>query len=330
MQYRKLGRTDMEVSVVCLGCWAFSGDWAWGPQQETDSIATVHAALDAGVNFFDNAEIYGDGLCEEVLAKALGSRRKDVIIATKANRRNLTAERVKASCEASLRRLKTDVIDLYQAHFPNKEVPLDETFGALEALKAEGKIRAIGVSNFGVSFLDELLPVHQIASNQVPYNLLWRAIEHEILPLCRERQVGILPYSPICQGLLTGKFASPDEVPDGRGRSRLFSKDRPLSRHSEPGCETETFEAIDRVREICESIGQPMGQVALAWLLAQEGVTSVIAGARNADQAAENAKAGDLALDADVLTRLDEATGKVKEIIGPNADMWQTDSRLER
>jgi len=330
MRYRKLGRTDMEVSVVCLGCWAFSGDFAWGPQQEKDSIAAVHAALDAGVNFFDNAEAYGNGLCEEVLAKALGNRRKDVIIATKASRRNLTAERLKASCEASLRRLKTDVIDLYQAHFPNKEVPLDETFEAMEQLKAEGKIRAIGVSNFGVSFLNELLPAHEIASNQVAYSLLWRAIEHEILPLCRAHDVGILPYSPLCQGLLTGKFASPEAVPDGRARSRLFSKDRPLSRHSEPGCEKETFEAIDRIREICESIGQPMGQVALAWLLAQDGVTSVIAGARNAEQAAENAKAGDLQLDADVLARLDEATRQVKEIIGPNADMWQTDSRLDR
>ena len=162
------------------------------------------------------------------------------------------------------------------------------------------------------------------------YSLLWRAIEHEILPICREHEVGIIPYSPICQGLLTGKFASPDDVPEGRARSRLFSKDRPLSRHSESGCEAETFEAIGRVREICASSGQPMGQVALAWLLAQDGVTSVIAGARNAEQAAENAKAGELKLNADVLVRLGEATAKVKEIIGPNADMWQTDSRLDR
>ena len=221
-------------------------------------------------------------------------------------------------------------IDLYQVHWPNPNVPISETLGAFEQLKSEGKIRAVGVSNFGRGYLEELLDAGRAESNQVCYSLLWRAIEHEIQPLCVENEMSILCYSSLCQGLLTGKFGSADEVPESRARTRLFSKDRLHSRHNQPGCEEETFEAIAGIRAICESIGQPMGRVALAWLLAQPGVTSVIAGARNADQAGQNALAVEVKLDVEVIDRLNQATAKVKHYVGANADMWQHDSRMGR
>ena len=160
--------------------------------------------------------------------------------------------------------------------------------------------------------------------------MLWRAIENEVQPICVENDIGIICYSPLCQGLLTGKFASVDDVPEGRARTRLCSKDRPNARHEEAGCEAAVFRALDEIRAICESIGEPMGKVALAWLLAQDAVTSVIAGARNAEQATQNAQAAEVDLTEDVIEKLAQATEPVKRHIGTNADMWQTDSRMER
>jgi len=330
MKYRRLGRTDIHVSVVCLGGWALVGDSTWGEQEKDDSIAAVRAALEAGVNFLDTAEAYGSGQSEEVLAEALGAARKDVVIATKVSQGNLHPRRLRRSCEESLRRLKTDYIDLYQMHWPSPKVPPADALAAMQELKAEGKIRVIGVSNFGAGFLRELLAAGRVESNQLCYSLLWRPIEYEIQPLCVRNDVGILCYSPLCQGLLTGKFSNADEVPEGRARTRLFSGKRPQSRHGQAGAEAETFEAIAKIRGICSSLGRPMGTVALAWLLAQPGVTSVIAGARNASQATENAQAAELDLPADVIRQLSAATQKVKELMGANADMWQSDSRLDR
>jgi len=330
MKYRKLGTTEIEVSTVCLGCWSLIGDDTWGDQAESDSVAAIHSALDAGVNFFDTAEGYGRGESERLLGKVLSDRRKDVIIATKVSRRNLAPDALKDACEGSLRRLGTDVIDLYQVHWPRPDVPLAETLGAMEELKAAGKVRAIGVSNFGKSYLTELLEVGHVESNQLCYSLLWRAIEHEVQPICVESGIGMLCYSPLAQGLLTGKFASADDVPETRARTRLFSKSRPHARHDAPGCEDAVFAAIAELRSVCESIGKPMGQLALAWLLAQEGVTSVIVGARNPQQAAQNAGAAEVELCAEALRQLSRATEPVKQHIGVNADMWQSDSRMER
>ena len=330
MEYRRLGQTDMQVSSVCLGCWALIGGSTWGDQDRDESLATVRAALDVGVNFFDTAAGYGDGESEKLLGKALADVRKDVVIATKVSFGQLAPEDVARSCDRSLRLLQTDVIDLLQIHWPRADVPLADTLGAMQRLQEAGKVRAIGVSNFGTSYLQELLALGRIETNQLCYSLLFRAIEHEIQPMCVENDIGILCYSPLCQGVLTGKFASADDVPEGRARSRLFSKDRPQSRHGEPGCEAEAFAAVARLREIARRLGEPMGRVALAWLLARDGVTSAIAGARSVAQARENARAADLKLPADALDELAAVTEEVKARIGPNADMWQTESRMER
>jgi myo-inositol catabolism protein IolS len=328
MEYRRLGGTDLTVSAIAMGCWALAGDATWGPQEESQSIATVHAALEAGVNFFDTAEGYGGGDSERVLGRALVGRRHQAVIATKVSRSNLSPQGVREACEASLRRLRTDTIDLYQIHWPSRSVPLEETLGALERLREQGVVRAIGVCNFGVRDLSELLRIRRVETNQLPYSLLWRAIEFEIRGKCVDEGLGILCYSPLVQGLLTGKFSSPDEVPAGRARIRLFSTDRPLARHGEPGREAETFAAIEEIRRICASIGRPMAQVALAWLLHQPGVTSVIAGAREPHQIQGTAQAAEVALSPGTVDELDAATDELKQLMGPNPDMWQSEGRF--
>jgi aryl-alcohol dehydrogenase-like predicted oxidoreductase len=205
---------------------------------------------------------------------------------------------------------------------------LDETVAALEKLKEQGKIRAIGVCNFGVKDMSDLLPLKRPETNQVPYNLIWRAIEYDIQPQCVDESIGILCYSVLAQALLIGKYASPDDVPPGRARTRHFSKNRELTRHGEDGCETETFAAIEAVRQISQKINQPMANVAIAWLLRQPGITSVIAGARTPDQIKRNVAAVDLDLSPDIIAELNEATDELKQILGPNPDMWQSTSRF--
>ena len=323
MEYRKLGRTDIEVSTVAMGCWGLAGDQTWGAQDESDSIATVHAALGAGVNFFDTAEAYGDGYTEEVLGRALVGRRHEAVIASKVSAEHLSRDELRKACERSLRRLGVDTIDLYQIHWPSRTVPFSESMETLAEQRAEGKIRAIAISNFGLGDLPDLLQVERCESNQLPYSLLARAIEAGIQQMCVQEGIGILCYSPLAQGLLTGKFTSADEVPDGRARTRHFSTDRPQTRHGEAGCERETFEAIAKIRQISARLGEPMARVATAWLLQQPGVTSVIAGARHPDQIVENAGAADLALAPGVVAELSQATETVKQMLGPDPDLWQ-------
>lgn len=328
MKYLKLGKTEITVSVTAMGCWALAGDDAWGFQDDKDSIDTVHAALDVGVNFFDTAEGYGNGRSERVLGQALAGRRDTAVIATKASPSHLSSPEIERACERSLRLLQTDYIDLYQIHWPSRSVPIAESLQALEKLQRQGKIRAIGVCNFGPTDFAELLTVGGCESNQLPYGLLWRGIEYEIGPACANYDVGILCYSPLAQGLLTGKFASADDVPPGRARTRHFSSTRLQTRHGEEGCEAETFATIDKVRHICQKIGVPMTQVALAWLLHQQGVTSVLAGARRPEQIKQNARASDLELSSDVVSDLAKATDVLKQRLGTNLDQYQSDSRF--
>ncbi len=322
MHYRQLGQTDLKVSAVAMGCWAIVGDNTWGPQDEVEAITTMQTALGAGVNFFDTAEGYGGGYSEQLLGRALAGRRSEAIIASKVSQANLTPAQVRAACERSLENLSSDTIDLYQIHWPSRTVAFAETMAELEKLRDEGKIRYIGVSNFGKGDMTEMLEIAPFQSNQLPYSLLWRAVEYEIQPLCVEHQVSILPYSPLQQGLLTGKFASADNVPEGRARTRHFSGQREQTRHGETGAEAETFTAIQEIRNLSAEIGQPMERVALAWLLYQPGVTSVLAGARSPQQLLANAAAADLELSPDTLARLDEISAPLKSIFGKEPDMW--------
>lgn len=328
MQYQKLGQTDINVSVIALGCWPFAGGDVWGDQDDAVSIATVHAALDAGINFFDTAEAYGAGHSERVLGQGLVGRRHEAVIATKVLGKNLSAKAMVSACEQSLKNLQTDYIDLYQIHWPNWDIPLDETAEALSQLKTQGKIRAIGVCNFGVQDLSELLALGPCETNQLPYSLLWRPIEHEILPLCRTRDVGLICYSPLMQGVLTGRYSNADEVPDGLARIRLYAGTRPMADHNEPGCEAEVFAAVASIRQIAATLGKTMAEVSLAWVRQQQGVTSLLVGARKPEEVAWNLPSLDVTLSEVVMQELEEVTALVKAKLGTNADMWFAPSRM--
>lgn len=327
MKYTELGKTGWQASVLALGCWQFGGGPYWGDRDERESIATIRAALDEGINLFDTAEAYADGYSEIVLGRALAGQRHQALIATKVSPANLSRDGVQRACENSLRRLNTDYIDLYQVHWPNHEVPLSETMASLESLRGQGKVRAIGVSNFGVGDLTEALANGRIETNQLPYSLLWRAIEYEIAPECLRHGVGILCYSPLAQGLLTGSYTCADEVPEGRACTRLFADVRPGTRHGQPGCEPETFATIDALRRLADEAAVPMSSIALAWLLQQPGVSAAIVGARNPTQLRANLHAADLSPAPDMVRRLGEATEALKHHLGPNPDMWQSQSR---
>lgn len=328
MDYRRLGQTDLHVSVMALGCWPFAGGAVWGEQDDDESVATVHAALAAGINFFDTAEGYENGHSERVLGRGLKGRRHEAIIATKVSAAHLAKAEVIKACEQSLTNLQTDYIDLYQIHWPNWQVPLSETVEALQQLKQQGKVRAIGVSNFGVQDLSEMVTLSECTTDQLPYSLLWRVIEREIQPLCLQKQVGLICYSPLMQGLLTGRYATADEVPPGLARIRLYAGSRPMAQHGEPGCEAEVFTALQEVRRIADDLGQPMATVALAWVKQQPGVTAFLVGARSPAELQWNLPVLDLTLPADVVAALAQATEPVKAKLGNNPDMWMSASRM--
>lgn len=326
MDYRKLGRSDLQVSTICMGCWALAGGRLWGDQDEQEAIGALHTALDVGVNFFDTAEAYGNGDSEIILGKAFKDRRDRAIIATKVSESHMQPADLRRACEDSLQRLQTDYIDVYYLHWPSREIPFESTLAEMNRLKEEGKIRYVGCSNFGKQDLEKLLALQHVEVNQLAYNLLFRAIEYEIVPMCLEHDVSIAPYSPLLHGILTGKFATIEDIPDGRARTRHFSTaHRPMTRHGGPGAEAETARALTRIREICDTAGLEMTKVALAWLLAQPGVTTVIAGARNPEQIEANAEAAGLQLPADVEQALTAATEELKVEFGANADMWQSE-----
>lgn len=323
MEKRELGRSGIQVSVLALGCWALAGGPGWGDQAEEEAIATIHAALDHGINLLDTAEGYGGGRSEEIVGRALLGRRNQAVLFTKISPSHTAPAVLREYCEASLRRLQTDYVDHYIIHWPITTHPIADSLAVLQDLKQEGKIRSIGLSNFGVQQLGEALAAGvQIDGNQLHYSLLSRAIEFEILPLCRQHTIGVTAYMPLMQGLLTGKYHTADEIPPFRMRTRHF--DRELARHGTPGAEKETFATVEAVRAIAAELGEPMANVALAWVMAQPGLASAIAGARRPDQVMRNLAAVSLTLAPSILSRLDTASRELKEKLGPNADYWST------
>jgi aryl-alcohol dehydrogenase-like predicted oxidoreductase len=324
MRYTTLPGTDIRVSVIAMGSWALAGDMAWGDQSELDSIDAARAALDAGINFFDTAPGYGDGLSEERLGKGLLGLRDKAVIATKIGPDAMRPESAVASVERSLGHLRTDYIDLLQIHWPHREIPIADTWGALERLREQGKARALGISNYGHRDLEDMARVGKPTTNQLPYSLLARAIEHDIVPACQKHGVGVLCYSPLLWGLLAGTYESADEVPAGRARSRHFGPHRKLIRHTEQGCERETFEALAKLRGVAARLDVAMSELAIAWLLHQPAVTSVLTGIRRPAQAAANARAASIELDATALAELDVITKPVKTALGRNPDLWQS------
>lgn len=321
------------ISRLGIGAWSFGGspEDYWGAQDQGEVENLVQAALDQGITYFDTAEAYNEGRSEEALGHALKSRRSEAFIGSKVWPNHASPELLRQHCEASLRRLETDYIDLYMLHWAPAEFPLPPALETLARLKEEGKILNIGVSNFGANQIREAAATGvEIATNQVCYNLLSRAIEFEILPECRRHGIGVIAYMPLQQGLLTGKYHAADEIPPLRTRTRHFNGSRPLSRHGEPGAEAEIFALLDTLRELAVQENASVSQLSLSWIACQEGVTSVLAGIRSLQQLDEAATGVNFTLSAETLQRLTDLSEPIKQMLGPNADYFQstTNSRV--
>src|SRR5258706_3226170 len=297
MEYRALGRTGVQVSLLCLGCMNFG----WGTE-ENESFRIIHTAIDAGINFLDTANVYGRGASETITGKALAQngRRDKVFLATKVHSKmddndpnawgNPRFHIVK-QCQASLRRLQTDHIDLYQLHRPQPEIPMDETMRALDALIRAGRVLYIGTSTYGAWQLVEALWVakefglNRFVCEQPPYNILDRRIERELIPMCRTYGFGVIPWSPIAGGLLTGKYRKGVPPPAGSRYEKEFP----------PGRATDAaFDAIEGVAKLAEQKGCSPSAFALAWCMAQPGVTSPIIGPGSFAHFEDNMKAFDV------------------------------------
>lgn len=328
MRYTRLGKTDLHVSRLALGCWPFAGGAVWGAQKREEAFATVQAALDTGINFFDTAYAYEAGESERVLGAALGPRRDEAVIATKLAGAQTRPDLIRDACRRSLDSLDTDCIDLYQIHWPSWSVPVQESVDALQELRNLGWIRYFAVCNYGTRDLADLAALATIPSNQLPYNLLWRVIEGDILPQCRKHQIGVVCYSPLMQGILTGRYPSADAVPAGLARTRIFAGARPRSHHGEPGCETAVFAAVAAIQKIADRLSLRMAELALAWILHQPGVASVLVGARSPQELYWNLPALDVTLSAEVRQELQHVTAPVRDYLGTNPDMWNAPSRM--
>lgn len=322
MKTLALPGTDLIVSQLCFGCWGITSDFHWGDRDRQSSVAAIQAALDAGIQFFDTAAAYADGASEQLLGETLGRHRSEVVIATKVHPKNMTPEGISQDCDASLKRLATDYIDLYQTHWGGVGVPMQDCWEAMIRLQKQGKVRHIGVCNLGPKDLADVCRMERPVTNQLPYSLLWRMLEHEILPTCQQREICVLAYSPLMHGMLADKYKSADEVPDGRARTRHFHADRALARHGEPGCEEQTFATLDAIRHICRALDRPMADVALAWCAQQPGITSVIAGVSSAEQLQRNVAGLATPLPDEIVVQLNHVTDDLKQTLGPNADMW--------
>lgn len=324
---RPLGRSGIEMPVLGIGAWMMGStdkDY-WGGQDMDDAASMVDRALDLGANYFDVAEAYNEGRTEEALGRLLKGRRSEAIIGSKILPQHCTPAGIREHLEATLRRLDTDYVDIYMIHWPIRDHSLAEALVALDEHRRAGRIRAIGISNYGPRDLAEAVAVGvPIAVNQLHYNLLSRAIEAEILPLCRQHGIGVTTYMPLLQGILTCKYATIDEVPYMRTRTRHFASTRKESRHGEPGAEAEVAAVLDGLRAIAAELGTTPGRVALAWCAATPGITTVIAGARDADQLEENMVGIATPLSASVLERLDALTRPLWRKLGDNADYWMT------
>ncbi len=317
METRALGKSEIHITPIITGTWQ-AGKSQWVGVEDADTIKAIRSAFDAGITTVDTAEVYGQGHSERVVAEALSDVRDRVVYATKVFANHLKYDQVIAACEGSLRNLKTDYIDLYQIHWPsgsfNSEVvPIEETMRALNDLKQQGKIRAIGVSNFSRAQLEEAAQYGRIDSLQPPYSLFWRYVEQDAVPYCVEQQISIIAYSPLAQGLLTGKFG-PDHAfdpQDNRAKNKLFQGENYQRAQT----------ALTKLRSIADRYQTSLGNLALAWLIAQPQ-TNAIVGVRNAEQAVENAKAGNLKLTAADLAEIDQIGRIVTDHLDANPLMW--------
>jgi aryl-alcohol dehydrogenase-like predicted oxidoreductase len=320
MRYVRLGKTDLEVSAVAFGTWSFGGEW--GAFDEDDARATIHHALDLGITLFDTAQAYGFGEAEQVLGNALRSdaRHDDVFVATKGGLRregdnlvrDASAGWLRQGVEASLRHLGIDAIDLYQVHWPDPNTPADETAGALEDLVREGKIRHVGVSNYGVKEIDELGTYGRVETDQLPYDMFRRDIEDELLPYAAEHDLGVLVYGPLAHGLLAGRM-----TPDTR-----FAADD--WRSKSPDFTGETFrtnlQVVGRLQAFAAEQELSLPTLAVAWAMSHPAVDVAILGARRPHHLDDTAAAADVELTRDGLAEIEGILTEAAPAHGPSPE----------
>lgn len=316
METRRLGKTDMEITPIGFGSWAIGGggwEFAWGPQDEREAIDAIQRAIDLGMNWIDTAAVYGLGHSEELVGRAVSGMVSKPYLFTKCSmtwdnrrkiQRSLKADSVRRECEASLRRLGVESIDLYQIHWPNPDADIDEGWETLARLREEGKVRHIGVSNFNVEQMERIQAIAPIASLQPPYSLLKREVERDILPYCRKHQIGVIVYSPMASGLLTGAMTLE--------RVANFPKDdwrRNNPEYREPRL-LRNLALAELLREIGARHGRSAGEVAIAWTLRHPAVTGAIVGGRNGHQVEGIMGASALRLTREELQEIDAFIGE--------------------
>ena len=320
MEYALISGTDMKVSRIAQGTWAIGG-WMWGGTDESESIRTIHAALDKGIDLIDTAPVYGFGVSEEIVGKAIEQRgqREKVFIATKVGlqwddgsvSRNSSPDRIRKEVQDSLRRLRTDYIDIYQVHWPDLAVPIEETARTMQELFDQGLIRAIGVSNYSPQQMKRFMSASELHTVQPPYNLFERQIERDVLPYVRENNLSVFAYGPLCRGLLTGTM---------RPDSRFTGDDL---RQSDPKFQLPVFEqylnAVQKLDDLAqERYGKHVMDLAVRWVLDQPGITAALWGARYPAELDAVAGTLDWKLDADTLTTIDQIVRRaIRKPIGP-------------
>jgi aryl-alcohol dehydrogenase-like predicted oxidoreductase len=313
MDRRRLGNSDVELTTIGLGTWAIGGgDWkfGWGPQDEDAAVEAIVRGVELGINWIDTAAVYGKGRSEELVARALKriSPSQRPVVATKCGRiiqpdgniiGVLKRQSVLAECEASLKRLQVESIDLYQLHWPDPDVDIEEAWSTLIDLKRQGKVRHIGVSNHSPRQMARLQDMHPIASLQPPYSMLARDIEAETLACCREQGIGVVCYSPMCKGLLTGQFS----------RQRAAQLDPSDHRTRDPRFQSplldENLDFVESLKPLANRVGRSVAQLAIAWTLRRPEVTSAIVGVRRPDQIESTAPAGDWRLPTDLIAEIE-------------------------
>ncbi len=347
MEKVKLGNSDILASRITIGCWSFGGGDYWGDQSQKDVDNIVNYALDHGINTFDTAEAYNEGESERSLGLALNKRRKEAIIMTKIKPSN--CKNVRKYCINSLQRLRTDYLDVYMLHWPINELSLkhftkdsvilntpptiEEAYHEIDKLKKEGLVRSVGFSNFGCLQMAEVINLGINPDiNEITYNIVSRAIEKEIVSFCNKFRISIVGSMGLQQGLLTGKYRNPENVPKYQAHSRHFSNIRGqgISRHGEQGVEKEIFELIFELQSISKELGVSLSQLSIKWILKKPFIASTIVGVRNIQQLKHNMDAFTFSLPNDIEKRIDKLSQPILDKLGNSPDYYEhrTNSRI--
>jgi aryl-alcohol dehydrogenase-like predicted oxidoreductase len=341
MEKRICKNSGIELSVLGTGCWAFGGGEYWGTQDQKDVNNIVHASVDMGINYFDTAEVYNEGRSESSLGEALrGIARDKYLVGTKVSPSNCYRETLISHCNDSLRRLMLDYIDIYMIHWPvhphsirhftsdakviQNPPTLEEAIDALRHLKKVGKIMAFGVSNFSRSRMENL-PLNEITVNQLPYNLLCRAIEYDAITACNDNGIGIIGYMALLQGILGDIYSSFEDIPVWQRRTRHFSSSTTReSRHGEAGAEAETQEALNAIKRVCRETGISMADLAIRWILKNQSITCTLAGSRTVAELEANVRAATGSISNDIAEELDRVTAPLMEKLGNHFDYYES------